>query len=200
MYATQIDPKRMPGYEFEIEQAPIQFGFCLSGKNHTQYTAGTPSRNSELLNHSGTNTICHMTHATGSSTLLSGEVSSSVAIQIDKEILDNCLLMEMGKIPSDCRRVLNGESPLCELTMTGEMHKIAAQIFTAPYEGTARQLFLEAKALELLSLQIAHLTRESSNQKGTPLNKREIESIRAAGDILINEMQAPRPLLFWPEG
>lgn len=191
MYAIRIDPRQMPGYDFEIEQMPFQFGFCLSGNTHTRYTTGTCSRNSEFVNRTGTNSICRMSHAAGRSQSLSDQVSSSVAIQIDRELLDSYLAAETDKLPSQCRRVLNGESPLCGLSMTGEMHQAAAQVFTAAYKGAARQLFLEAKALELLSLQISHLVRDSGARAGKPLNGADVESIRAAGDILINEMQTP---------
>ena len=191
MYATRIDPKRMPGYGFEIEQTPVQFGFCLSGQNHTRYTAGTCFRDSEFINRPGTNSICCMSHASGCSRPLSEEVSNNVAIQIDRDILHSYLTTETDKIPAQCRRVLNGESPLCSLSMTGEMYRVAAEVFSATYKGAARQLFLEAKALELLSLQLAHLTRETTAPQSRPLSTAEIDQIRAAGDILINEMQTP---------
>jgi len=192
MHATRIDPKRMRRYSFEIQQTPVQFGFCLSGNTRFSYGKSVGTRNAEFINRSGTNCICRMSQVTGLSHMLSDEVCNSVAIQIDRHILDSYLGSEMDKIPARCRRVLDGEHPLCGLPMTGEMFQTAAQIFTPPYKGAALQLFLEAKALELLSLQISHLTRElPGTNKGKSLNAADTEKIRAAGDILIQKMQDP---------
>ncbi|MCG8551236.1 MAG: AraC family transcriptional regulator [Desulfobacterales bacterium] len=190
MYAIRIDPKRMPGFDFKIQQTPVQFGFCLSGETRTQYNMGNRCRNAEFINRTGTNSVCCMSRIDGKSRLLSDKVSNCVAIQIDREILNQYLGTDADKIPAPCRQVLDGEHPICGLPMTGEMHQTAAQVFATTYKDAARQLFLEAKALELLSLQIARLIREPSPEVKS-LTSAETENIRAAGDILINSMQEP---------
>lgn len=189
MYATRMDPGQITGYEFEIERASPQFGFCMSGGMHTTFNTGKGCRGVEFINQTGTNSICSMSQVSGQSHPVSDEISNCVALQIDPDVLENYLSVGMGKIAGTCRRALNGELPICGLPMTAEMHLAASQVFTAIFKGSARQLYLEAKALELLALQIDHMTRESSSQKSLPNN--DWERIRTAGELLIQNMQAP---------
>lgn len=189
MYATRMDPRKISGYGFEIERAPLQFAFCLSGRMHTIYNKEKGCRSAEFINQPGTNSICNMSRVTGETRPLSDEVSNCVALQIDREILATYLSSGMEKVTGRIRRVLNGEMPICGLPMTAEMHLAACQVFTTIFKGSARQLYLEAKALELLSIQIDHMTRESLSEKS--LSGSDRKRIRAAGDILIRKMQAP---------
>lgn len=191
MYAVRMDPKRIPGYGFEIENAPVQFAFCLSGKMQTVYNKGSGSRDAVFLNRAGTNSVCRMSGVTGRSRSLSDEACSCVALQIDRELLDGYLEAGINNIPSGCRNVLDGEASICALAMTGEMYQAASQVFTTLYSGSARQLYLESKALELLALQVNLLTREPASAGDRPLSRQETDCIRSAGEILVNEMQHP---------
>lgn len=189
IYATRMDPRRIPGYGFEIERAPFQFAFCLSGRMHTVFKKRRQSRNADFINQAGTNSICSMSRVSGQSWPLSDETFNCVALQIDREVLAAYLSDGMGKVTGRCRCVIDGEMPICGLPMTTEMYLAASQVFTTLFMGSTRQLYLEAKALELLAIQIEHMTRESLSEKS--LSGSDLKRIRSAGEILIHKMQAP---------
>lgn len=191
MYAVRIDPGQMPEYEFEIEKAPLQFGYCLSGRTHTKYNGKTECTKAEFINRAGTNSICRMSGTSGVSRLLSKDAFNSIAIQIDPQILTGYLASDMGNIPEQCRRVLLGEFPICGLAMTSSMLRVANQVFTCVFKKSARQLFMEAKALELLSLQVDLLTRTLGVSRERTLTADEQERIRFAAEIMIRDMQDP---------
>lgn len=191
MYAVRIDPERMHEYQFEIEHAPLQFGYCLSGTTHTRYTGKKKSIGSEFTNRTGTNSICSMSGTAGVSRLLTRQTVNSIAIQINPALLARYLDFDEKKILEPCRRVIQGQSPICGLPMTGAMLNAAHQVLACDLTGASRQLFMEAKAVELLSLQIDLLTRISGGRPTRSLTPEEEDRIRNAARILIRDMQAP---------
>ncbi|WP_035236558.1 helix-turn-helix transcriptional regulator [Desulfobacter vibrioformis] len=191
MYAVRIDPKHLAEYEFEIEHAPLQFGYCLSGSTHTVYTGKKKSTGAQFTNQAGTNSICRMSGTSGVSRLRGQETFNSIAIQIDAALLARYLDIDLKNIFEPCRRILQGESPICGLPMTGAMLNTAHQVFACDLSGSSRQLFMEAKAVELLSLQIDLFTRTPGVSPDRPLMPEEEERIRNAARILIRDMQAP---------
>ena len=78
---------------------------------------------------------------------------------------------------------------------TMAMQQILKQILHCPYQGIIRQMYLEAKALELLILQFTQWT-ENPHQSAVPkLRKDDIERLYAAKDILINKINNPPSLV-----
>ncbi len=191
MYAVRIDPRQLAEYEFEIEHAPLQFGYCLSGSTHTVYTGKKKSIGAQFTNCAGTNSICRMSGTAGISRLLSHQTVNSIAIQIDSALLARYLDRDMKDIPDPCRQVMQGQSFICGLPMTGAMLNTAHQVFACGLTGASRQLFMEAKAVELLSLQVDLLTRATGLPPVKPLIPEEEDRIRDAAQILIRDMQAP---------
>ncbi len=191
MYAVRIDPKHLATYEFEIEHAPLQFGYCLSGSTHTAYTGKKKTIRAQFTNRAGINSICRMSGTSGVSNLLACQVFNSIAIQIDSSLLARYLDLDIKDIPDPCRRVMQGNRPICGLPMTGAMLNAAHQVAACDLTGPSRQLFMEAKALELLSLQVDLLTRTSGGCPVKPLIPEEEERIRNAARILTRDMLAP---------
>ncbi|QLE57677.1 AraC family transcriptional regulator [Nostoc sp. TCL26-01] len=75
------------------------------------------------------------------------------------------------------------------------MQQILQQILHCPYQGIPRQMYLEAKALELLTLQFTQWTQNPEPSLKTKLRKDDIERLYAAKDILINRINNPPSLL-----
>jgi AraC-like DNA-binding protein len=72
------------------------------------------------------------------------------------------------------------------------MRTVINQIWTHPYEGAIARMYLEAKVLELISLQLSQLLQQE-NQKPRPfiLNPKEIEKVYEAKAILEKEYFDP---------
>jgi len=67
------------------------------------------------------------------------------------------------------------------------------QILQCPYGGRVRRLFLEAKSLELVALKLAELEPTSRDQ-AMGLNKRAMDQVREAHQILVERMADPPSL------
>jgi AraC-like DNA-binding protein len=83
---------------------------------------------------------------------------------------------------------------------TAAMQRILQQILHCPYQGLMQQLYLEGKALELLTLQFAHWnaidrSTEPSLSRETPLRSDDIEQLHQAKEILIQHSVQPPSLI-----
>ena len=77
--------------------------------------------------------------------------------------------------------------------ITPAQRQILQQILAWPYQGIARQLYLEGKVLELLALHFNQVIIGSS-EGSTPLKARDIDRIYEARDILIQNVVTPPSL------
>ncbi len=61
------------------------------------------------------------------------------------------------------------------------------QLFSCPFHGAIRRVYMEAKAMELVALQMATMTSNFC-RKSSPLKKQDVERIYAARSILLQNM------------
>lgn len=78
-------------------------------------------------------------------------------------------------------------------TMTIPMQAAVHQIFQCPYQGSMKRIFLEAKALELISHLMAYHFGETVEKKDTS-RVRDRKQIVMARDILLEHMETPLTL------
>ncbi|AFY49090.1 DNA-binding domain-containing protein, AraC-type [Nostoc sp. PCC 7524] len=79
---------------------------------------------------------------------------------------------------------------------TPEMQIALQQILNCPFQGIMKRLYLEAKAIELMTHQFSQFTKSVSNSDDKSLVKTDdVERIYQAKDILINNFKNPPSLL-----
>ena len=79
--------------------------------------------------------------------------------------------------------------------ITPAMTQVLQQILNCPYRGSAQQLYLESKAMELFSLQVAQLETDSAAPKPIKLKPSDIERVQYAQAILEQHLCDPPTLL-----
>ncbi|NET40137.1 MAG: helix-turn-helix transcriptional regulator [Cyanothece sp. SIO1E1] len=80
--------------------------------------------------------------------------------------------------------------------ITSLMQQTLVQILHSPYRGMMQQMYLESKALELLTLQLTQWSEGNSiSQRQMRLRPDDIERLHHARDILMQQMESP-PLLL----
>ncbi|WP_052049529.1 helix-turn-helix transcriptional regulator [Leptolyngbya sp. KIOST-1] len=78
---------------------------------------------------------------------------------------------------------------------TAAMNQVLQQILQAPYTGLTQQLYLESKALELLSLQFSQWSDDAASQQRTrSLSADERDQLHAAKELLVQDL-SELPLL-----
>jgi AraC family transcriptional regulator, transcriptional activator of the genes for pyochelin and ferripyochelin receptors len=102
-------------------------------------------------------------------------------------------------LPEPLQQLITGDSTIQFHQSLGknttEMQQILQQILHCPYQGVTRQMYLEGKALELLTLQFTHWREKSHHSTEVKLRQDDIERLYAAKDILIRQMNNPPSLV-----
>ncbi len=119
-----------------------------------------------------------------------------VCVHMHRSLLAETIQADIGRLPPLVRGLIeNRENGFYHdiSAMSDQMQEVAQQFFTCPYEGTAETLFLEGKALELVSHFMASLLEpdhDAGLYKGAP----EDDRIQHAQRILMDLMVQPPSL------
>jgi len=190
MLVSQTEPGFMPTYEFDLQNMPLVFSFCLGGNLEINFNRGRGKKTAKLVNERGVNALVCMEESQGVSHYRSDDRINAVTLLLRREIVEEYLAQETGKIPADCRELLRDQDSPFILPMTSRMFHKAAEPFERRYTGAAKRLHLESCALELLALQIDRLVHNGF-AVDKAINRFEEERIRAVADMLIKNMTKP---------
>ena len=79
--------------------------------------------------------------------------------------------------------------------ITSQMQTIIGQIWQHPYQGAMARMYLEAKVLELLAMQLTQLSESKPNQAKSTLKPQSIDRIYQARDTLATSLENPPSIL-----
>ncbi|BAU12333.1 transcriptional regulator, AraC family [Leptolyngbya sp. NIES-3755] len=128
-----------------------------------------------------------------------------VDIHLEPERLKTLIGDQPDVLPSELQRMLVRDealpfSPVRKITPA--MHLALQQMLNCPYHGAIKQMYLESKSIEVLSLwfdQVRRLDQVSSSnsptQRSTTPQITEVERIYQAKNILVGQMDDPPSLL-----
>ncbi|MEH2177843.1 AraC family transcriptional regulator [Nostoc sp.] len=115
------------------------------------------------------------------------------------EVLNNFVHCVNQELPLDLIKLIQGkgqETYIENNQLTSAMYLPLQQIINCPFQGLTKQIYLEAKCLELIALKLEQLTKiENASIKSIALKPKDIEKIRHARDILISQQENPPSLL-----
>ena len=119
-----------------------------------------------------------------------------VCVRIHRMLLAEVAGEYLRQLPEDFRLTLENKQDSLYYRfsmMTIPMQAAARQIFQSPYQGVMKKIFLESKALELISHLMAYHFGTAVG-KNDPLPEREKKQIALAKDILLEHMVTPLSL------
>lgn len=187
------------------QSPPIISKFHLSG-NSRVLTPNIPDIQDDYTEVSGCNYLYHLPRVIEFEEWYEKEIIQLVMVLIHpnslQEFDEGCECL-----PQPLRRLVKGDvtarfhQPLGRTTAT--MRQVLEQILHCPYHGMMKQMYLESKALELLTLQFTHWTEgiQKSGQFSqgvTPmpqLRSEDVERLHHAREILIQQIDNPPSLL-----
>ncbi|MEO1006635.1 MAG: AraC family transcriptional regulator, partial [Cyanobacteria bacterium J06638_38] len=123
-----------------------------------------------------------------------GTPLSKVVIHLELDFLRG-LIDKLDEIPQQLKPLIerdnapNFHHPVGKVTST--MRAIIKQMWGHPYQGAIASMYLEAKVLELLALQLAQFLESSSDTVETTLKSQSIDRIYQARDILATHLENP---------
>ncbi|MGI2903099.1 TonB-dependent siderophore receptor [Tolypothrix sp. VBCCA 56010] len=164
---------------------PLQFGVLLSGKHVDEY-GGQVGEGYTLISGSGVQR--KMTIETPKSRIV------SVNIHMPADLLATFFPTESGEIPPQLRLLAKGNDwqTLLYPQTNSAIQFVAQQIVSCPYRGMTKRMYLQAKVLELMALQLAPiLTDWGGLQPSRRLKTPTIACIHHAKEILLSRLENP---------
>jgi AraC-like DNA-binding protein len=184
--------------DFEINQAPLEFSFHISGNARGYITHHRNQK--EKVNVGPGQTIVSFNPESKCKVECQAEQRMRVLnIYLSPLLLNDLVAGEFDQIPAGLRAILEGSDhkPYNRFgTITPHMRIAIHQILNCPYRGLIKRMFLESKAMELITHVLGQTVFTDSIHKNSPrLDPNDIERIHEARDILIRDMENP-PSLF----
>ncbi|MBE9171462.1 helix-turn-helix transcriptional regulator [Pleurocapsales cyanobacterium LEGE 06147] len=168
---------------------PLQFFVLLSGKIRDEY-GGQVGEGYTCISGSGVQREMTVEHVKSRYV--------GVDIYLTPDWLATFFPDEAGEIPQQLRFLAKGNDwqTLLYLETTTAIEGVAQQIINCPYQGTTKQMYLQAKVLELITLQLAPILSARDGLQSSPRLKQEtIARIHYAREILLSRLENPPSLL-----
>ncbi len=172
----------------------IQFNFTLSGHYRVRLS-GSPNYQRYFGEFHG---ISYYKDEYSYCRLIHDVPARSVSLTLQPDVFLACYKEHLHLMPPVIHDMIRGKvntGYLYQSTITPAIREVIHQISGCRFHGIARKLFLESKALELLSLQLDQICTSSVSSPSCmrihPQDKKQIEGVR---DILAGNLETPPSL------
>ncbi len=137
--------------------------------------------------------------AKGTSNWQGKQRHSGICVHIEADLLKVFFSKQNGIIPDELQPLIQEDDwQYCfpNLKVTPVMEVITQQIINCPYQGFTKQMYLQAKVLELFALHLEQLQADRKPQVNeNKLKSEDIDRIHQAKNILITRFHNPPSLL-----
>lgn len=181
---------------FERRHTVVDFGFALSADMNKQIRAKKAGIIDQKVK-SGISGIQYAGEQTGMITIHPETKQQILHIHASLPFLNTILKKETAAMPPFFENLIRKKAPgsFSHLThITPDIQAVAYQVLNSSSHAVPWHLYLEAKALELLSLYLAALTMDHDKHGGVFLTATEKKQVLKARDILIHDLHAPPTL------
>lgn len=167
--------------------------FFLSG-NQRVISPGIENVDAEYSEISGYNYLFYLPDITEIEQFFSGTPLQMVRINIDVNFLRS-FIQDPNLIPKKLLPLIESDrAPRFHISVgkvTPMMRTIIKQMWEHPYQGAIARMYLEAKVLELLALQLSQLSEFKPDAAKTTLKPTSIDRTYEARDILATRLENP---------
>lgn len=199
LWMSLIDcfPEQRIQIDYNGDLPVVNFGFILSGTIENNIECNYSGKKI-LNNKEGMSGIQFLKKPKGSIKIYPQKRVQVLHIHSTPQFLQSLLKKDLQILKSGFRSVIEGDmrkNYIRRGTINPHIQAVIHQIMNIPGNLIPRHLYLESKALELISLQIAGL--DSGNKKlgqSLLLSKEEKKRIPCARDLLIKNLEAPPTL------
>lgn len=183
---------------FEIDQAPLEFSFSVSGGVRATISSGRRPPN-ELHIGSGECNISCFPESRGTMVYQPRKQVRRFSIHVNPRLFQYLHEEEPGGFtfyPRFTKEIVSSNYYFRHIAMTPSIRMAAHQILNCPYHGLAGRLYLEGKAIEFIALLIADLdSGRKTPISALSLRSSDRERIHQAKDILTSDLTSPPSLI-----
>lgn len=177
-----------------VANKPLISHFLLSGDHHV-ICPGVKKNQSEYTEKTGQNYLLFLPNIEEIEQSRQGQPNQAIIINLPLNFIRDFVL-GLEHIPQQLKPLIETDraprfhQPVGKITPM--MQTIIKQIWEHPYEGAIARMYLEAKVLELVSLQLFQLLQQERQEpRQFTLNPKEIEQVYEAEAILQNNYLDP---------
>jgi AraC-like DNA-binding protein len=182
---------------FTIEDPPIEFAFCLSGRADSEIR-DKAGNGREINIKNGQAAMFYFPDSEGYIKLYGDEPVKILSLHISPEFLNSFVEGDYDGLPGELARLMKGEREIFFFNkndMSPAMLIALQQIFDSELKGPARKIHLESKALELITLELSGVIERQGQQSVYSLKHGEKEKIAEIRNLIIEKIADP-PSLF----
>jgi AraC-like DNA-binding protein len=183
---------------FEFKHSPVVLGFAVSG-NVSHIVNYEEGQKDVWVFKSGHSYMCYSPECQSVAEYPAKTSVRTVGIYIDPLLLNTFMERQHDQIPTGMRDIVNGanEKHYYHASNTTPPANMAIhQMLNCPYQCPLKRLYLESKALELISHSLAQfVSPESVLKYPSVLRTDDIERIHHARKIISRDLENP-PTLF----
>jgi AraC-like DNA-binding protein len=183
---------------FDIDYSLLRFTFFLTGPRSLQWSAGRgKGKQYTVTDFSYRGVICFYTKMRGVMRFSGGQRVLKTEIGISPSLLKTFLGDQFAHIPANLRGIVEGSDGLYHPgIMSLSMQRAVHELLNCPYHGLIKRMYLESKAMELITHQLAQVVSvEGSQKKLLALRPDDVERIDHAREIISRDLENP-PTLF----
>lgn len=174
-------------FEYLSSSRVYGFGFCLSG-DISSHPAGFKYAEDVRA---GQNALFHFEGGKMKETVSTKQVIR-LNIMMTPERFERIIESDTGQLAKKLQPFTKQPQRIFG-TLTPAMHNSIRQILECPFQGPARELFMESKALELIACKFHQLSGGTREQcpKRQGIKGEDLDRVRYAGQLLVKNLETP---------
>jgi len=191
---NEYKPKQEIEIAFKVDKPPLEFAFCLSGEAFAEIKTKRSSYNLNFTK--GNSIIFYLPNSNGKIKISNQETLKIISLHISPDFLRTFMDEDFSGIPFKLVDIILGKSEndvLIENKMTPQIKIVLKHIYENNYTGTSRKMFLEGKALELMTLQMSTFI-ENLNKPEIQIKDEDIKKVELARQIIEEDYISPPTL------
>ncbi|QJT10963.1 helix-turn-helix transcriptional regulator [Oceanidesulfovibrio marinus] len=195
---SDVAPSAEGTFRFEIEQAPIQFGFVISGANRITYHDGKLRGETEVVE-GGSSGIFYFAQTSGVIDSVRSTGVCTLSILTTPRFVEEYLHIPSKALPAEFRGILADQPTQFRWSANPHPAKshILSHILYDRFRGPVHRLFLESRVLELMAMQLEECLGQGAGiqSETVRLTPADMERVRAARDELVRDIENPPTLV-----
>jgi len=180
---------------FKVDRAPLQFAFCVSGNPICRIKYG---ENEDVISLRANNYIVfHLPNSSGEIEFDGKEPIRILTLHISPDYLKEFIADDFVNLPIGISSLLSGnreERFFIKGEMLPSMIIDSNQIYDTQIKGAPRRMYLEAKALELMTLILSDISEEKNAFSDMILSDYQIDKIKEVKSIILTKIANPPSL------
>jgi AraC-like DNA-binding protein len=188
-------PKKELSIDFTVDTPPLEFAYCISGSAEAIIKIQKKEA-VKIKFQKGNCTIFYLPKSSGTITIAPEEKLRIVSLHISPEFLSSFMDNDYSGMPQAIIDIIKGESDnslLINDDISPQMQLALSQIYDNHFSGVSRNMFLESKALEIMTLQISGLI-ENSNIKELKIRESDIKKVNKVKETIEEQYLKPPSL------